>query len=96
MPKPKLSYEEQKQRLKEKQARLQAQFQKVAGRQKAEDRKADTRRKVLAGAVVLKACETDTALKEKVWGLMEKNLTMNKDRAVFGFPLRPESPSSKP
>lgn len=95
MPKPKLSYEEQKQRLKEKQARLQAQFQKVAGREKAEERKADTRRKVLAGAVVLKACETDATLKEKVWGLMEKNLTMNKDRAVFGFPLRPESPSSK-
>ena len=86
----KLSYEEQKQRLKEKQARLQAQFQKVAGREKADERKADTRRKVLAGAVVLKACETDAALKEKVWGLMEQNLTMNKDRTVFGLPLRPE------
>ena len=86
----KLSYEEQKQRLKEKQARLQAQFQKVAGREKADERKADTRRKVLAGAVVLKACETDAALKEKVWGLMEQNLTMNKDRTVFGLPLRPD------
>ena len=86
----KLSYEEQKQRLKEKQARLQAQFQKVAGRERADERKADTRKKILAGAVVLKACETDTVLKEKVWGLMEQNLTMNKDRAVFGFPLRPD------
>lgn len=90
MPKPKVSYEEQKQRLNEKKARLQAQFQKVAGRERAEERKADTRKKILAGAVVLKACETDTVLKEKVWGLMEQNLTMNKDRTVFGFPLRPD------
>ena len=82
-------------RKEEKQARIQAQVQKVGGRQQAEDRKADTRRKVLAGAVVLKACETDTMLKEKVWGLMEKNLTMNKDRAVFGFPLRPEANNQK-
>lgn len=90
MPKPKVSDAEQMQRLSEKKARIQAQFQKVAGRVKAEQRKVDTRRKVLAGAVVLKACETDEALKEKVWGLMEQSLTMNKDRTVFGFPLRPE------
>ena len=90
MPKPKVSDAEQMQRLSEKKARIHAQFQKVAGREKADERKADTRRKVLAGAVVLKACETDAALKEKVWGLMEQNLTMNKDRTVFGFPLRPE------
>ena len=86
----KLSYQEQKQRLMEKQARLKAQFQKVAGREKADERKADTRKKILAGAVVLKACETDTELKEKVWSLMEQNMTMNRDRGVFGFPLRPE------
>ncbi len=88
---PKLSTEEQLQRLKKKEAQLKAQFQKVVGQKKAEDRKADTRRKVLAGAVILKACETDAVLKENVWGLLEKNLVLNKDRVVFGLPPRPEA-----
>ena len=93
---PRQSTEEQLRKLKEKEAKLKAQFQRVSGRQKAEERKADTRRKVLAGAVILKACESDSALKEKVWPLLEKNIVLNKDRAVFGFALRPESPGQKP
>ena len=92
---PKQSTEEQLKKLEEKKAKLQAQFQKVAGRQKAEERKADTRRKVLAGAVILKACESDASLKETVWALLEKNIVLNKDRSVFGFALRPEPETPK-
>lgn len=93
---PRLSTKDQLRNLEEKKAKLQAQFQKVAGRQKAEERKADTRRKVLAGAVILKACESDAALKETVWALLEKNIVLNKDRSVFGFAARPESTGHKP
>lgn len=92
---PKQSTEEQLRKLKEKEAKLKAQFQKVSGRQKAEVRKADTRRKVLAGAVILKACEADAALKETVWALLEKNIVLNKDRSVFGFTARPEPETPK-
>lgn len=88
--------EEKLEKLKKKQEQIRAQFQKVAAQKKAVDRKADTRRKVLAGAVVLKACEDDAGLKKQLWDLLDKNLVLNKDRVVFGFPARPEPPNPKP
>jgi len=91
---PRISPEEKLKKLKEKEAQLKAQFQKVTAHKKEVDRKMDTRRKVLTGAVVLKACETDGGLKKQVWDLLEKNLVLNKDRVVFGFAQKPEPPKS--
>lgn len=92
---PRISPEEKLKKLKEKEAQLKAQFQKVSAQKKQDDRKIDTRRKVLAGAVVLKACETDGGLKKQVWDLLEKNLVLNKDRVVFGLAQKPEPPKAK-
>lgn len=85
-----MSDAEKLKQLEQQQRRIKAQFQQVAARMRASDRKKDTHRKIVAGAVVLKACETDRELKAKVWGLLDTNVVLNKDRVVFDLPPRPE------
>ena len=77
-------------KLKEQRARINAEIQRVKGRESLEERKRETRRKILAGAMVLdRVARKD--LSEKLFKAdMDRFLDRDQDRALFGLPPRPD------
>ena len=71
---------------------LDERIKKEQNRQNAIKRKADTRRKILAGAAVLDESEHNAKYKTALYGLLERFLTRDDDRALFGFEPLPVSP----
>jgi hypothetical protein len=63
-------------------ARIRQEQNKLA----ADKRKADTRRKVLAGAAVLEWAARDTDFSIRLTEELKRFLIRDADRAVFGFP----------
>lgn len=72
----------------EKLKQLQAQKQAIVNREKAklkeQERKDDTRRKILLGSYLLKKMESD-ANKEKILADLNEYLTEDRDRKLFGL-----------
>lgn len=70
---------------------LKAQRQKIEARKRAEEAKAkraaDTRRKILVGAVVLAAVERGEF--QELRAMLDQALTRDDDRELFGLPPRP-------
>lgn len=68
---------------------LKAQAQAVAARERtAQAKKArqdDTRRKILAGALVLEMMESDEAVKARLMPRLDAYLRRDDDRALFGL-----------
>ena len=68
---------------------LRAQQQRIAARQKSiesqRQRKADTRRKILVGAVVLARIEQGRLSDAELRGWMDEALTRPDDRALFNL-----------
>ncbi|WP_084150542.1 mobilization protein [Azohydromonas australica] len=66
-----------------------AKKQKVEARKRAIERKlqraADTRRKILAGALVLELIERDEASRQRFMQRLDAYLTQPEDRALFGL-----------
>lgn len=84
--------------LKEKAAR-EKEIERLLSAQKAEDRKKDTRKKVLAGACFLHALEKGTIPEELAKKILHDGLTKDRDRQMFSdvFPdLTPEKENSTP
>jgi hypothetical protein len=84
--------------LEERLKQLEAKQQKIDARRRAletrQTRQADTRRKFLAGAIVLARVERDEPLKAKFRQWLDESLTREEDRALFELaPLLPESTS---
>jgi hypothetical protein len=78
-------------RLAELHARLEAlkvKATKIEGRKKAQERKIETRRKILAGAMVLHYQQTDDKARSWVERKMDGFLERDQDRALFGLPPR--------
>ena len=75
-------------KLGEQRARINAEIQRVRGRESQEERKRETRRKILAGAMVLdRVARKD--LSEKLFKAdMDRFLEREQDRALFGLPPR--------
>ncbi len=71
-----------------KRQQLDAQLQALEAQQKEADRKAETRRKVIAGAVALDhlAKNPDDPLARKLSALLDEYVTRPADRALFGLP----------
>lgn len=67
-----------------------AAFNKIKNRVNSQDRKTDTRRKILAGACVLKASETDQEIFSLVKKILDECLVKDADRIIFG--LAPKTP----
>ena len=69
---------------------LKAEQQRVEARKKAADgkrkRQDDTRRKILAGAVLLAQVESGEWPEAKFKAMMDKGLTRAEDRGLFGLP----------
>ena len=77
--------------LEERRARINAEIQRVRSRESQEERKRETRRKILAGAMVLDRVKRKD-LSEKLFKAdMDRFLERDQDRALFGLPPRPES-----
>ena len=72
-------------RLKQLKAQKQAVLAREKARQKAQDRKDDTRRKILLGSYLLNKME-DEAEKEKILAGINEYLTEDRDRKLFNLP----------
>lgn len=72
---------------------LKARQQQVETRRRAiqsrQARKADTRRKILVGAIVLERVERGELAKDELRAWLDAALTRAEDRALFELPARP-------
>ena len=77
------------QQLEERRARITAEIQRVRSREGQEERKRETRRKILAGAMVLDRIARKD-LSEKLFKAdMDRFLERDQDRVLFDLPPRP-------
>ena len=86
---PRAKPEDRIRQLEEQRARINAEIQRVRSRESQEARKRETRRRILAGAMVLdRVARKD--LSEKLFKAdMDRFLERDQDRALFGLPPRP-------
>jgi hypothetical protein len=81
--------DDQLQKIKEREKQLKAQKQAAIARLKTkeatEKRKAENRMKILLGAYLLKKIESDEAAKANLNRELDKYLTRDDDRALFGL-----------
>lgn len=84
-------------KLKAKKAALEARLRQEYGRERANQRKADTRRKILAGAAVLSEAEARPEFNAQLQKLLQRFLTKPEDRALFNLPTTvSDRPASAP
>lgn len=79
----------------EREKKLKARIRQQQAKLRTQDRKDDTRRKILAGAAVLDKAGKDPAYDTELRDLLTQFLTRNDDRALFGLPHLPEAPTGK-
>lgn len=72
--------------LQAKQAQLNEQIRQESAKLKAQERKQDTRRKILTGAVALEHAAHDKTFAETLNRQIAKNVTRPDDRALFNLP----------
>ncbi|MBK3735240.1 mobilization protein C [Azospirillum brasilense] len=66
-------------------AETETRLSRLRAERTGEARRLDTRRKILAGAVVLSAAGRDPAWGERLRALLDSALTSDRDRALFGL-----------
>ena len=64
---------------------LKAKIQAAKSKEKVKERKLDTRRKILIGAMVLDGMKNNEEYKTKIIQNLDKYLTKNRDRVLFGL-----------
>jgi hypothetical protein len=69
--------------LAEKKAQLEARIKQESAKLKSAERKKDTRRKVIAGALALEHAQRDPAFKATLMKLIGDNVSRQEDRALF-------------
>jgi len=74
-------------KLEQQKARLDAQIAKEKTKISSKQRKEETRRKILTGAVVLEEMKKDEDLKSKIDELLALKLTLDNDRVLFNLPI---------
>ncbi len=74
-------------KLKAQREALQARIRREEAKAKTVERKADTRRKILAGAAMLDRADRDAAFKAELMGQLGRFLIRADDRALFGLPI---------
>lgn len=78
-------------------AEQEARLNRLKQRQKAEDRKRDTRRKIIAGSLALKHCETDAQFEQTLMKVIDRSLVKEQERSLFDLPpKRAENRASVP
>ena len=87
-----------RQKLLDKKAQLDAQLRQLDARERVQERKRDTRRKVIAGGMALKHAEIDDEFAAAMFKLINRYVTRPQDRNLFReiFPeLGDAAPSEK-
>ncbi|MDI9693702.1 mobilization protein [Acinetobacter baumannii] len=88
-PKQKLTLEQKIEQQEQKLKQLKAQKQAIEARErtkkKEQERKDDTRRKILLGSYLIKKMDNDAEINSKTLDDLEQYLTANRDRALFGL-----------
>ena len=90
---PRAKPEERRRKLQEKQARIKAELQRLDARERETERKRDTRRKILLGALlqdIMDRGEVVTTRREIIMAKLERFLERDRDRALFDLPPRAE------
>lgn len=75
--------EEQLEALEKKKSQLDAQIQKKRSAVRAAERKRDTRRKIIAGALALEHSAIDVEFGRKLNRLLQEHVTRPEDRKLF-------------
>ena len=78
--------EAQLEKLKQLKARKQAIEAREKSKQKEQERKDDTRRKILLGSYLIKKMQSNEANKEKILAELNEYLTEDRDRQLFDLP----------
>ena len=94
---PRRSTTNRMQTLRQKREQLDAQLKLLAAREKQAERKADTRRKVIAGALALEHFEAnrDSEFARVLLRLMDEYVTRPYDRVLFPFLSPPAPPDAE-
>ena len=79
--------EAQLEKLKQLKAQKQAIDAREKTKQKEQERKDDTRRKILLGSFLLKQISNDDSEKQRIMSQLNQYLTENRDRQLFDLPL---------
>jgi hypothetical protein len=72
--------------LEQQEAQLKARIQRERARLKDAERKADTRRKIIAGAIALEHAEINADFGAELWRVLARHVTRPDDRALLGLP----------
>ena len=72
-------------RLEQKKAKIEAEIAREKSRQKTKERKDDTRRKILTGAIALAHAERDAEFHRLLYGLLDRFIEPDRDRALLGL-----------
>ena len=83
---PRAKPEERRRKLQEKQARIKAELQRLDAREHQAERKRETRRKILAGAMVLDRVARGELTEKLFLDDMDRFLERDQERALFGLP----------
>lgn len=79
-----------REQLEKKLSEIKAQIAKLNAKEAQETRKQETRKKILLGAWVLSKIKSDNAYAEKIQAEMDKFLTQERDRKLFGLAIKTE------
>lgn len=82
---PSEEYEARRRKIKERVARATAELQRLEARERQAARKLDTRRKLLAGAMVLDRVARGVLTEQLFLRDMDEFLKRDRDRALFGL-----------
>lgn len=82
------SPEEKLAELDEKKRQIEAQIQKYRARERVEERKKDTRRKIIAGALALEHASTNPEFRAALHRLIREHVTREGDKALFDLSPR--------
>lgn len=80
---PRIPPEEKLQRLETEKSQLQARIDKTRAQVRVQERKQDTRRKIIAGALALEHAKTNPAFGKELDSLIAKYVTKEEDRRLF-------------
>jgi len=80
--------EAQLEKLKQLKARKQAIEAREKSKQKEQERKDDTRRKILLGSYLIKKMQENAANKEKILADLSEYLVEDRDRKLFDLPSK--------
>lgn len=64
---------------------IKARLQREKAKLRQAERKADTRRKIIAGAIALEHAEVNPAFGAELWKVIEKSVTREQDRKLLGL-----------